>query len=367
MSQDSVVLFVGIDAHQDSLTISVLPEEAAQSEPCRKLPNSPSRIRAYFRRLQERGEIRAVYEAGCTGFVLYRQLSSLGVNCMVAAPNRIPTLPGERRKTDRLDAERLAVFLRGRQLTAVRPPTPETEALRALTRTRHAQREDVVRARHRVSKFLLLRGKVFREGSNWTQKHWRWLRDVRLELEDDQLTLEFLLAELEQRLTSLKMLDDRIERVSRREGTIDGVAILRAFKGVGTLTAVSVLAELGDPRRFATGRQVAAYCGLVPSEHSSGKSVHRGEITRAGNRRLRRLLVEAVQQYARPRGPGHAIRTRRAQAPPSAVAMARKAERRLGVRYRSLAARKHTNLAKCAVARELVAFLWAALCVGEAL
>jgi transposase len=355
------VQFVGIDAHQDSLSIAVLTGDTDQPLPVRTLPNRPSRIRAYFRQLLASGPVSAVYEAGCLGFVLYRQLVALGVECTVAAPSLIPKLPGDRRKTDRLDARRLAIFLRGKQLTAVSPPTPQVEALRAVTRTRFAMRQDVVRAKHRVQKFVVLRGKIFPGKANWTQAHWRWLRAVRLELEDDQHTLEFLIAELEHRLDSLKSLDDRIALIAQREELSTPVSALRAFKGVATTTAVSVLAEVGDPRRFANARQVASFVGLVPSEHSSGTQVHRGPITRTGNPRLRRLLVEAAQHYSKSSGPGHARRTRRKEAPPQAVELARKADRRLATRFRAVAARKHTNVAKCAVARELVGFLWQAL------
>ena len=313
---DSNFTFVGIDAHQESLSLALIrPGEVAPSE-VQRIPNRPSRVRDFFRRLLERGPVRATYEAGCLGFVLHRQLTKLGVDCMVAAPNLIPVRPGDRRKTDRLDAQRLAIFLRGDQLTAVKPPTPELEALRALMRTRMSMRKDVVRARHRVQKFLVLRGKVYREGTNWTQRHWRWLRGLRLDLDDDQDTFHYLLAELEHRIDSLKMLDDRIERVSHREEYRVPVSALRAFKGVATTSAMAIFAEIGDPRRFTSGRQLGALAGLYPSERSSGERTRRGGLDRAGNPRLRRILVEAAQHYARPTGPGHARRTRRKEAPP---------------------------------------------------
>lgn len=361
MTQHSETLFVGIDAHMQSLSIAVLPEAAAQSEPVHTIPNEPSKVRALFRRLLARGRVRAVYEAGCLGFVLHRLLTALGVDCIVAAPSRIPVLPGDHRKTDRLDAERLALFLRAGQLTAVTPPTPELEALRSLVRTRHSIQEDVVRARHRLQKFLLLRGHIWSGGGNWSQKHLAWIRDQRMPLDDDQQTLDFLYRELELRIESLDDLDARIQRRALLPDLLPQVAALRAFRGIGVLTAVCVAAELGDVRRFKTAQQVASYCGLVPSEHSSGSKVKRGAITRAGNPRLRRLLVESAQHYARPRGPGHARATRRAKAPAHVADLARLADQRLHDRHRSLSRRKHTNLAKTAVARELIGFLWSAL------
>lgn len=360
MSDPSVKLYVGIDAHQETLSIAVLSAGAEAPEPVRVLPNEPGRVRVYFKTLLERGPIQATYEAGCMGFVLYRQLESLGVHCLVAAPSRIPSLPGDHRKTDRLDAERLALFLRGGQLTPVSPPTPQTEALRSLVRTRQAIQEDVVRARHRLQKFLLLRGLSWNQG-NWSVKHWTWLRGLKLALEEDQETMGFLRLELELRINSLKALDERILRRAQAEDVAAKVTALLAFRGVGVFTALCVVAEIGDPFRFGSPEQVASYCGLIPCEHSSGQKVKRGAITRSGNPRLRRLMVESSQHYARTLGRGYARQTRRAKAPAPVVELARKADQRLGERYRKLAHRKHTNQAKTAVARELIAFLWRAL------
>lgn len=361
MSQHSTPLFVGIDAHLESLSVAVLPGSADQPEPVRTIPNEPSKVRRYFRGLMKRGPIEAVYEAGCLGFVLHRQLSGLGIDCTVAAPSRIPQLPGDHRKTDRLDAQRLATFLRGKQLTAVTPPTPELEALRSLMRLRLAIQHDVVRSRHRLLKFLLLRGHAFRETGNWSAAHMRWLSHLTLELAEDQLTFDFLRMELDSRVSGLKTLDERIARRAQDDDVAAKVVALRTFRGVGVLTAMCVIAEVGDPRRFRCTDQVASYCGLIPSEHSSGERVRRGAITKAGNPRLRRLLVETAQHAARPMGVGYAREARRAKAPANVVALAREADQRLSMRYRQLARRMHTNKAKTAVAREHVGFLWRAL------
>lgn len=292
--------------------------------------------------------------------VLHRQLVSLGVTCTVAAPESIPILPGDHRKTDRLDAERLAIFLRGRQLTAVNPPTKETEALRSLTRTRLGVQEDVIRSRHRLAQVPALARRDLPRGPATSQAHMRWLAERKLELAEDQLTLDFLHMELDQRVMALKTLDERIGRRVEDADVKQQVQALRAFRGIGNLTALCVIAELGDPRRFPSSDQVASYCGLIPSEYSSGEKVRRGGIACSGNGRLRRVVVEASQHAARQLGTGYAREARRAKVP-SIVALAREADQRLSLRYKTLARRMHTNQAKTAVARELIGYLWRAL------
>lgn len=366
MTQSTRTLFVGIDAHQNSLAIAVLPQEAAAPEPVRVIANEPVRIGVFFRELLKRAAIESVYEAGCLGFVLQRQLESLGVRCVVAAPSRIPVLPGERRKTDRLDAQRLAIFLRGGQLTAVRPPSPELEALRSLVRTRQALQDDVVRARHRLQKFLLARGHIWNSGANWSARHLAWIHTLKLSLEEDRSTRDFLELELHLRLRSIQSLDERIAQRAECADVRDPVLALEAFRGVGALRALNVIAEIGDPRRFSSAEQAAAYTGMIPSEHSSGEKVRRGSITRSGNGRLRRVLIETSQHYARARAArSRALEARRAKAPREIAELARFADQRLIARYRALHHRKHTNVVKTAIARELVGFLWRALLLTE--
>ncbi len=362
MSHSSIALFVGIDAHQNSLSLAVLPQGAEGCEPVRKILSDPRSIRRQFSRLLEKGPVKAVYEAGCLGFHLQRLLRSLGVDCEVAAPSLIPTRPGDRRKTDRLDARRLARYLRSGELSFVVPPTPEHEALRTLTRTREAFQRDLVRVRHRITKFLLTRGQHFQEGRNWTQKYMRWVKALELPVADDRLTLDFLLSQIELREQSVAELDRRIERRAEQPDCAEAIATLRAFRGFDTVAAAAVHAELGDVRRFPSGSKLAGYTGLDDVERSSAGKGGRLGISRGGNKRLRRLLVEAAQHYRRSRMvAGKRLRKRREQCPAKAVVIAHKAERRLGTKYARLAATKHTNVAKTAVARELAGFLWAAL------
>lgn len=361
MAQDTQVRYVGIDAHQETLSLSVLVGSSKEPLPVQTIVNREAQIRRCFKKLLEQGPVVATYEAGSLGFVLYRLLMHLGVHCIVAAPSHLPKIPGDQRKTDRLDAQRLASFLRAGQIVEVRPPTPEIEALRTLTHARDSMREDVNRARHRVLKLCLARGVVYREGKNWTPKHMAWLRQAELPVADDKQTLDFLVDELERRIGALAQLDLRIEERAKLPDVAESVKTLVAFRGVRALTAMCVVAELADPRRFKNARQVASYCGLIPSERSSGMKVRRGPITRSGNAKLRRLMVEASQHFARAFPGRGAVYRRRLLAPPKAQRMAARADDRLKARYRKLAARKHTNLAKTAVARELIGFLWAAL------
>ena len=362
MDHGIALQFVGVDAHQETLSIAVLAEGAERPLRARTIPNEPAQIRREFSRLLERGRVRAVYEAGCTGFVLWRQLTALGVDCVVAAPSRIPILPGEQRKTDRLDAERLAVYLRGGQLTAVTPPTPETEALRTLVRTRDQARRDVVAAKHHITKFLLNRGEIYHSKTGlWSRVHRTWLRSVEMANEDDQMMLELKLGRLALREAELRELDELIEKRAKRADIAEAVRNLHAYRGVGILTAVNVIAEIGDPRRFADKAAVAAYVGLVPGERSSGSKVRRTGITRTGSRHLRRLLVEVAQHYRLRAHESKSLSARREKASIRTREHARLVEKRLTKRYRALAAVKHSNVAKTAIARELIGHLWASM------
>lgn len=355
-------LYVGIDAHQESLSVAVLPEGSERPEPVQKIPNDPQKIRRLFSKLLNRGAVRATYEAGCTGFVLWRQLTPLGIDCLVAAPSKIPILPGERRKTDRLDAERLAVFLRGGQLTRVTPPTPETEALRTLTRTRDQARKDVVSAKHHITKLLLNRGAQYTGRHQlWSLKHRNWLRQLEMPYAGDQGLLEFKKERLAQRESELADLDERIEDRAARADVELQVRCLKAYRGVGTLIALNLVAELGDVRRFHDKSAVGAYVGLVPSEHSSGSKVQRGGITRGGSQHLRRLLIQASHHYRYRAAESASLRARRKAVPARVQEHARRTERRLVKRYQRLCATKHTNVAKTAIARELVGHLWATI------
>ena len=358
------ITYVGLDAHQGTIYAAVLVpgiEKAAEDQ----FANSPEAVRRWARRVTKRGAGPVVcgYEAGPLGYGLMRELEALGLQCMVVAPALIPVRPGDRIKTDRRDARKLAGLLRAGLLTAVHPPTPEQEAVRDLSRARQAVKTDQMRQRHRVSKFLLRRGVRWTLGRRaWTQAHFVWLRGQRLAHAADQAILDDQLLGLEQIEVRLSALDAKLEAIAQGAPYQEPVGWLRCFKGIDTLTALAWVAELHDWRRFDSPRALMAYLGLVPSESSSGGKEKRGAITKAGNVRLRRLLVEAAWHYRHRPGVSLRLRARRTRQPTRVIAIADRAQQRLHARYTRLQARgKAHNKIVVAVGRELAGFLWAAM------
>jgi len=363
------ITYVGLDAHQETIHAAILLPGAARPVE-ESLANTPEAIRRFVRRLRRRapGEVVCAYEAGPLGYGLMRQLEELGVGCVVVAPALIPRKPGERIKTDRRDARKLAELLRAGLLTSVHAPTPEQEAVRDLCRAREAAKGDQKRLRHRLAKFLVRRELRWTRGRKmWTRAHREWLRGQRLAHPADQAILDDLLLALEQLEGRLAALDAQIEKWAQEAPWAEPVAGLRCFRGIDTLTALALVAEVHDWRRFPTPRALMAYLGLVPSEHSSGGSERRGAITKTGNARVRRLLVEAAWHYRHRPAVGYRLQERRRGQPPRVIAIADRAQQRLHARTQRLRARgKPHNQVVTAVARELVGFLWAALQPSEA-
>lgn len=362
MSQD--ITYVGLDAHQETIHAGMLlPEAARPAED--SFASSAEGLRRFVRRVRRRapGEVVCAYEAGPLGYGLMRELERLGVGCVVVAPALIPVKPGDRIKTDRRDARKLAELLRSGLLTAVHPPTPEQEAVRDLCRAREAVKRDQTRVRHRLSKLLLRRGVRWTQGRKaWTRAHLEWLRGRRFERAADQAILDDHLLALEQLESRLAGLDAKLGAISGEAPWAEPVGWLRCFRGIDTLTALALVSEIHDWRRFASPRELMAYVGMVPSERSSGGKERRGGITRAGNVRVRRLLVEAAWHYRHRPAVSYRLRERRQGQPPRVITIADRAQHRLHARYRRLLARgKAHNQIVVAVGRELVGFLWAAL------
>ena len=357
-----ITTYVGIDAHKKDLFIAMLTGQ--QSAPVTwQLANEPNAVRRLVRKLEREapGPVRACYEAGPCGYALQRRMSTARVSCQVIAPALVPRKPGERVKTNRRDARKLAELLRAGLLTEVQPPTPEDEAVRDLCRARDDARADLQRCRHRLGKLLLRRGLHY-SGRNWTQAHRRWIGGLDWTQDAERVVVEDYLLAIDQVEARLLELDARLTEIAQTDPYREPVAWLRCFRGIDTLTAILILAELHDFRRFQSPRALMAYLGLVPGEDSSGEKQRRGRITRTGNTLVRRLLVETAWHYQHRPTVGVALTRRRKGQPGRVIAIADKAQQRLCRRFRKLAA-EHKPAPKIAVAiaRELAGFLWAAL------
>ena len=324
--------------------------------------DSPTILR-FVKRLQRDGPIRCCYEAGPCGFELQRVLTQHGIPCDVIAPALIPRRPGDRIKTDRRDAGQLAVLDRAGALTAIHIPTEQEEAARDLLRCREDIRADLLRARHRLSKFLLRHGRRFTGTKKaWSKRHDAWLRAQTWPLPALEQTHRAYLRTVDEAVARLRSVEDDLRTLLTLEPLRPRVQRLRCFRGIDDLTALTIAAELGDARRFATAPSLMAFVGLIPSEHSSGTKQARGAITKTGNAHLRRVLVEAAWHYRHHPFVGDTLRARQRGAPPTVVAHAWTAQQRLHRRYARLAARgKPKQHVITAVARELTGFVWAAL------
>jgi transposase len=358
----SQCMWVGLDVHAESITAAVLEGDREEAEVIR-LSGDLMKVRRLFRRLAKRGVVRSCYEASGAGFVLHRVLRDDGFHCEVIAPSLIPRKPGDRRKTDRLDAVMLARLYRSGHLTAVHVPSEDQEALRRLLRLRYTYQCYCTATKHRISGILRNHGHVFTEGkSTWTKTHRRWLARLGDQLEGPlQTTLRTELEHLEYLEMQRTVLDDEIIRYSETPTYRIPVEALCCLRGVKTLTAMTLVAEIDDVRRFRSPRALMAYFGLVPTEKSSGDKERRGPITKAGNIHARRLLVEAAWNNRHQIRAELILNRRRQGQPPPIVAIAMKAQHRLHKKFWRLDHRKHRHVAITAVARELCGFVWAIL------
>jgi transposase len=358
---DKGTTYVALDDSKRRIAAGILRPEATQPE-LRELPNDPHHVRRLMERLKREGPVAVCYEGGVSGYDLYRQLKGLGVRCDVVAPGLTPRRPGQRIKTDRRDAAKLVRLFRAGELTAIHVPDEAEEAVRDLLRCRDDVRRDVLRWRHRVLKLLARHGRVYHEGRNWSQRHWRWIREQRFTLPALQRAFEASLFALEQGLARLAELDKEVASLSATEPYRTPVGWLRCFRGIDTLSAMILIAEIVDFQRFRRPRELMAYLGLVPSEYSSGGTERRGALTKAGNSHARLALVEAAWHYRHRPSAGGAVARRSEGQPEAIIGQAWRAQQRLHRRYRHLVGHgKRPPIAVAAVARELVGFIWAAM------
>ncbi len=349
----------GLDVHArsiDAAAICVATGELTR----RRFGAAPEPVIGWLQDLP--GPVHACYEAGPTGFGLQRALAGAGIRVDVVAPSKTPRAPGDRVKTDRKDAELLARLLLAGQLSAVRVPEAQMEARRELFRCHEQARGDLQRARHRASKLLLRHGRVWSEGSAWTQRHRSWLARQRFEHAESDLAYADYLAVVDAAVARKLALAERLSRLAQADDLWPTVARLRAFRGLDTLSALGLHLELGaDWARFSRPAQLSAWLGLVPSLHQSGQSSTQGSITKTGSLYARRLLVESAWHYRRQPYLGPTLRRRQEGVPDHVLAGSWRAQRRLHRVFCSMKARgKPANVATIAVARELAGFLWAA-------
>jgi transposase len=358
----NVTTYVGIDAHKKDLFVAMLIGNEKMPVTW-QLANEPRAVHRLVRTLEREtaGPVRVFYEAGPCGYALQRQITTSRVSCDVVAPALIPRKPGERVKTNRRDARKLAELGRAGLLTAVQPPTPADEAVRDLARARDDAREDLQRCRHRLGKLLLRRGLHF-AGKNWSRAHRHWIDMLIWAHPAERAVVEDYLLAIDQLEARLTELDERLSEMAQTDPYREPVAWLRCFRGIDTLTAMLILAELHDFRRFASAPALMAYLGLVPGEDSSGEKHRRGRITRTGNALVRRLLVETAWHYQHRPSVGLALTRRRTGQPGRVIAIADQAQQRLCRRFRKMVAEhKPAPTIAVAIARELAGFLWAAL------
>lgn len=350
--------FLGLDVHKATIAVGVA--DTGPAEDHGTIPNEPSAVRKLVGRLGG-PDVRlvAAYEAGPTGYALYRQLTALGVECIVAAPSLIPRCPGDRVKTDRRDSLKLARGLRVGDLTPVWIPDEEHESLRNLVRSRADAKADQLRAKHRLSKFLLRLGISPPVGVRaWSAKWESWLNGLRFQHVANQVVFDDYCAVVRAAEQRVKRLEAALQPAAQESRHTRLIGALQGLRGIGFLSAVTIAAEVGDLRRFATAPQFMAYAGLVPTEYSSGEARHRGHITKTGNSLLRHILVEAAQHAWRPPRVGRVLEQRQAGIPQAIVDRAWETQLRLHHRYRHLSGRIGKPKTITAVARELAGFVW---------
>lgn len=353
--------FVGLDVHKSSIAMAVA--EGGPFDEVEELGTLPHDVTRVLRRLERLGppeSLHVAYEAGPTGYGLYRALRREGIDCVVVAPSKTPQRSGDRVKTDRRDALKLARYLRSNELVAIAPPSAEREAQRDLLRAR----EDVMRAQHRarqqLSSMLLRHGRIFEGKSSWTQPHLQWIKSQRFDAAPQQEAFDDYVTEVLRLSQRLAHLSEQVEHHVSNSEYVQLFKALMALRGVSVIVAATIVVELGDLSQFPSAPQLMSFVGLTPSEHSSGASVQRGSITKAGNPHVRRTLVEAAWSSRLEPRLSLALMRRSQGLAPEVLAIADKARRRLHKRYWHLI---HTGKSKqtavVACAREFVGFIWA--------
>jgi len=355
------ITWVGMDDSAKAINLAIFKGQEANPREELLIANDSTGLGRMAKKLKSlSGEVRCVYEAGVNGYYLQRFLAKHGISCDVAAPSLTPRRAGNRVKTDKLDAKALGRLYRAGELTCIVIPQKEQESLRDLVRAREDALEDQLRARHRLARFLMRRGLKYPSGKNWSMGHLRWIQSLRFEDERDQMVLDEYRLALEEQMERLKKFEEKIEAVAKQPNYQKRVSYLMALKGIRVLTAMTIIAEALDLKRFVDAPAFMAAIGLVPSENSSGDNERRGPITKTGNSHMRRVLIESSWHYQHSSIAGKTLKKRREGLPAEIIEIARNCDKRLNQKFRRMVSRgKERQKAAVAVSRELAGFVWA--------
>lgn len=358
------IIFIGLDTHKVSTEVAYIEDQrGAKSVHHGKIKTNKSAIMKLARQFQSKypqATLHFVYEAGPCGYWIYRLLTSLGHCCYVVAPSLIPKKPGDKIKTDKRDAMKLAKLLKSEDLTPIYVPEPEDEAIRDLSRARETAMKDLKDAKYQLKGLFLRNNITCKVKDNWSNQHLRWLTELVLPHPSQQIVLQEMIQTITERIKRVERLVNELAHQAKQWRYYPVVQALQAMRGIRFLVAVGTIAELGDLRRFDHPRKLMAYLGLVPKENSSGDNRKQGAITKCGNGRARRLLIEGAQTYKHNANVSTELQKRQETLPKVVIDIPWKAQLRLCRRYKRLMQRgKHRNVVVAAVAREMTAYIWA--------
>lgn len=353
--------FVGFDVHDEKIVVATIHRDEPEAEVLCTIPNNPDAIRKSMKKLGDPKRIKVCYEAGPCGYVIYRQLTQMKICCVVVAPSLTPIKPGEHIKTDKRDAKKLAKSLRNSDLTPVWVPDEKQEALRDLIRAREEASKDSSRKRKQLSSFLMRLGiQPPEKAKRWTVNYFQWLKKIKFEEVARQVVITEYIHAVEQAQEKIKRYDQAIEEAATGITNQKLFKALQALRGIGLLTAATLISEIGDMSRFKTAPQLMCFLGLIPREHSTGTTRHQGGITKTGNTHVRFLMVESSQHYRLNPRIGQELKKRQEGLSEEIKAIAWKAQHRLHNKYRKMIVRgKPSQKAIIAVSRELTGFIWA--------
>jgi len=361
---EKIVAYVGNDVHQAFIEATVYQADEQVPIIEKRLLNKKINIQKFYKKLSRKYEIRACYEAGGCGYMFYRWLNELNIHCDVIAPSLIPKRSGDRIKTDKRDAKKLGKLYRAGELVAIHVPNEEEESNRGLVRLRGQIKKEMHQSKQYILKFLQIRGLVYKDGGNWTEKHWTYLRKLQFERKTEEYTYQRYLELLEYKMIELRSIESEIEKLAFSEKYEKRVRKLRCLRGIDVITAMTIITGVIDFKRFTRATKLMAYLGLIPSQYSSGDKQSYGKITATGNGEIRRVLVEAAWHYRNKPSIYRALRKRQEGQSMEVINYSWKAQRRLFKKFSKISFKRNKNVAVVAVARELTGFIWS-LMVNE--